>query len=134
MDTGDDVLIDEAVPVPYQYERNCNVLFTRSVPQTVADRFRAEFTQHLDGGYSGPRVIELDGLGYATCGDANDDGMVTATDAPKILSWSVGGNYCAYCLCDATNDQSITATGALAALRGAIGQTENLNCPSCNPE
>ena len=132
--SADEVLIDEAIPVPYVYETDCGILLTRTIPATTASRFRVEFSQFLAGGFSGPRVLELDGFAFGVCGDVvNDDGVVTATDALSILARAVGGGHCEPCLCDATNDGVVTATDALAALRGAVGQTGNLNCPACGP-
>jgi hypothetical protein len=76
-------------------------------------------------------VIELDGLPPANCGDANDDGDVTATDALILLRASVGTAFCENCVCDVNNDETTTAGDALVALAFAVGRSVELACPAC---
>ena len=130
----EEVLVDEDVPVPYQYEFSCRVLLVRDFPDTMADRFRAEYTQHRMSGFEGPRVIELEGYEYSVCGDTDkDDGAVNATDALRILTQAVANRFCAKCVCDVTNDDTVSATDALAVLQAAVGQPVALDCRACNP-
>lgn len=122
------VLVDEDVVVPYQYVRPCSLALAIGTPATTATRFRAEFTQ---ADVWAPRVIELDGLPPANCGDANDDGAITATDALILLRASVGTAFCEHCVCDVNNDEATTAGDALVALAFAVGRSVELACPAC---
>jgi hypothetical protein len=63
------------------------------------------------------------------CGDANEDGDVTATDALLTLRAAVGSRACALEVCDADGSGKITATDALAVLRHSVGQPVELDCP-----
>lgn len=58
------------------------------------------------------------------CGDIDDSGKVTATDALTILKAAVGGPQCDAkpCLCNVDGNDKRTAADALAALRIAVGQ------------
>ena len=69
------------------------------------------------------RDVEL-----STCGDFNNDGVVTATDALAILRAAVGSSECLPCVCDVDMSGAFTATDALAALQHAVGVLANLNC------
>jgi len=122
------VLVDEDMVVPYQYLRPCSLALAMGTPATTATRFRAEFTQ---ADVWAPRVIELDGLPPANCGDANDDGAITATDALILLRASVGTAFCESCVCDVNNDETTTAGDALVALAFAVGRSVELACPTC---
>lgn len=64
-----------------------------------------------------------------TCGDANDDGMVTASDALIALKTAVGQLQCLPCICDLNATLTITATDALEILRFAVGSLCSLSCP-----
>lgn len=66
-----------------------------------------------------------------TCGDADVDGKVTATDALLALQASVGVVECAECRCDVNAEGTVSATDVLAILRAAVGQPVTLACPSC---
>jgi uncharacterized delta-60 repeat protein len=66
------------------------------------------------------------------CGDANGDGMITATDALIVLRAAVGSSTCAPCQCDTDDSGSIAATDALRVLRTAVGQAVTLQCPLCD--
>ena len=65
-----------------------------------------------------------------TCGDANDDGVVTAADALGVLQAGVGMGSCAVWQCDYDGSGSISATDALEVLRAAIGAGAEGHCPS----
>jgi imidazolonepropionase-like amidohydrolase len=65
----------------------------------------------------------------ALCGDANDDGKLSASDALAALRTSVGTSSCPLEACDYTGDEKITASDALAILRRSVGQSVAANCP-----
>ena len=57
-----------------------------------------------------------------TCGDANDDGIVTVVDAWSILTASISvAKACGLAVCDVDGSDSINATDALFALHAAVG-------------
>jgi hypothetical protein len=63
------------------------------------------------------------------CGDANEDGEITAGDALLTLRTAVGAASCLKSLCDYTGDGNVSAGDALAILRVAVGQTVAPKCP-----
>jgi hypothetical protein len=65
------------------------------------------------------------------CGDATDDGLVTATDALIALLTSTGSTNCDECVCDADGSGETTASDALLVLRVSIGLPHDLACASC---
>ena len=65
------------------------------------------------------------------CGDPDDSGAVTASDALFVLRSAVHLASCDLCLCDVDDGGSITASDALRLLRKAVGQTVSLACPAC---
>jgi len=67
-------------------------------------------------------------LAAHVCGDANDDGNITAGDALTTLRTAVGTATCPMTICDYTGDGKITASDALAILRRAVGQDVPANC------
>ncbi len=62
------------------------------------------------------------------CGDANDDGDVTATDALTVLRAAVSLNTCPMSRCDVDSNGALTAGDALRVLRHATGQVVDLAC------
>jgi DNA-binding beta-propeller fold protein YncE len=64
------------------------------------------------------------------CGDANEDGNVSAVDALAILRAAVGGDECngIECVCDIAGGGSIATSDALAALRISVGQSVTPQC------
>jgi hypothetical protein len=66
----------------------------------------------------------------ADCGDANEDGSITATDALIALRTAVGQGSCQLCLCDTNDSASVTATDALAILRFTVGSLCRFSCPN----
>jgi cysteine-rich repeat protein len=64
------------------------------------------------------------------CGDANDDGDVTATDALFALRAAVGNGSCPLTICDANGNGQVAAADALAILRVAVGAGTALECPT----
>jgi hypothetical protein len=64
-----------------------------------------------------------------TCGDANDDGAITATDALAALSAAVGIGECEPARCDTDGSGAVTASDALAILSAAVGIPVVLACP-----
>ena len=64
------------------------------------------------------------------CGDINDDGRVTATDALFVLQAAVGLQTCAVEICDANGDGDISATDASMVLAAAVGLPVDFVCPA----
>lgn len=64
------------------------------------------------------------------CGDTNDSGTITTSDAQFTLRASVGTATCSTKICDTNGSGSVTTTDALLVLRKGVGQEVNLNCPS----
>jgi trimeric autotransporter adhesin len=62
------------------------------------------------------------------CGDVNDSGTVTTSDALLALRASVGSFACSELVCDANGNGSVTSSDALLLLRTAVGQSVTLNC------
>jgi len=63
------------------------------------------------------------------CGDANEDGMVSAGDALIALRTGVGTDECDLSLCDYDGTGEVSAADALAILRTAVGQVVPPKCP-----
>ncbi|MFN2425588.1 MAG: dockerin type I repeat-containing protein, partial [Candidatus Binatia bacterium] len=63
------------------------------------------------------------------CGDANNDGNITASDALFALSAAVGSKQCSLSVCDANGSGSISAGDALLILKAAVGSAVELKCP-----
>lgn len=74
-------------------------------------------------------AIYLLTLPTLSCGDANGDGSVTASDALFTLKASTGVVFCSTAFCDVNNDGSVTTTDALIVLQISIGLNLQLNCP-----
>jgi hypothetical protein len=72
------------------------------------------------------------GAAEEVCGDSNDDGDVTASDALNVLRVAVGTASCAACICDVNSAGGITTSDALLVLRKSVGQPVALNCPDCS--
>jgi len=65
------------------------------------------------------------------CGDANEDGTVTAADALTALRVAVGTATCEVCRCDTDTSGTVSAADALMILGVAVGQTIPLVCVDC---
>ncbi len=66
----------------------------------------------------------------ASCGDADLNGSVQASDALRVLRNAVGQAVaCPDSLCDVDSSGAIQAGDALRVLRKAVGQAVELNCP-----
>ncbi|HYC56101.1 MAG TPA: dockerin type I domain-containing protein [Candidatus Binatia bacterium] len=66
-----------------------------------------------------------------TCGDANNDGQIQASDALAALREAVGlESPCTPARCDTDDSGSITASDALRILRAAVGGNVDLDCPA----
>ena len=63
------------------------------------------------------------------CGDASEDGTITATDALVILNGAVGLLECDLSICDVSGDSAVTAIDALMVLKKAVGADIELMCP-----
>jgi hypothetical protein len=68
-------------------------------------------------------------LPITICGDVNEDGTITASDALAVLRAGVGSTDCDPSVCDYDGSGKVTVTDALAVLRAAIGDAGNGNCP-----
>jgi len=66
------------------------------------------------------------------CGDADGNGIVSATDALIALNTAVGAADCDPCLCDVDSNGAVTATDSLAILNAGIGLDVTLTCPTCS--
>jgi hypothetical protein len=64
------------------------------------------------------------------CGDADDNGAITASDALLALRTAVGAASCPFLRCDTNADGFITTSDALRILHEAVGIDEVLECPS----
>jgi len=76
-----------------------------------------------------PIAVEFEYTRISPCGDATQDGEITAADALKTLRAAVGSGTCAHNVCDYTGDGEVTASDALAILRVAVGQDIEAMCP-----
>lgn len=63
------------------------------------------------------------------CGDANEDGNITSSDALRALKAAVGTTACSLTRCDYNGDGHLSASDALAILRVAVGQVVPTKCP-----
>lgn len=69
-------------------------------------------------------------ISAADCGDANDDGSVSATDALVMLANAVSQPIeCPARRCDTDSNGAISASDALRDLAFAVGQPVALTCP-----
>jgi len=69
---------------------------------------------------------------WVACGDPDDSGATTATDALIVLRASVGAATCDACVCDLdSSGGEPTASDALRTLRHAVGAPVTLVCPAC---
>lgn len=64
------------------------------------------------------------------CGDTNDSGTITASDALFALQSAVSAKVCDLAVCDVNNSGSVTASDALAILTKAVGGAVTLGCPA----
>ncbi len=62
------------------------------------------------------------------CGDPNDSGTVTTSDAQFALRASVGSATCALEVCDSNGNGTVTTPDALLLLKAAVGQQVVLQC------
>ena len=67
--------------------------------------------------------------GEGTCGDADGNGSISASDALLALRAAVGSAQCAPARCDTNADASLNASDALRILHAAVGLPEPLTCP-----
>ena len=65
----------------------------------------------------------------ATCGDANEDGEIKASDALMALRTAVGDSDCPATRCDADSSGAVTASDAQRILKYAVGDDVELSCP-----
>lgn len=65
-----------------------------------------------------------------TCGDANANGALSATDALIALQAAVGSLTCPAYVCDANGSGGVLASDAFLILRASVGQPAALVCPA----
>ncbi len=66
----------------------------------------------------------------ALCGDADQNGSVTASDALRVLRNAVGqADACPLFICDVDSNALVQASDALRVLKKAVGQPITLTCP-----
>jgi hypothetical protein len=92
------------------------------IPSIAICPVRFECSRYCGSAPPGPYEIR-------TCGDANLDGAVTATDALAVLMAAVGSSSCLPEHCDADADGVVASTDALRILVSAVGQGADLQCP-----
>lgn len=66
-----------------------------------------------------------------SCGDNDEDGRTTASDALWSLQAAVGTRPCLPCGCDVNGSGDHSATDALAVLGASVGIATDLSCPVC---
>jgi hypothetical protein len=71
----------------------------------------------------------LDALSTAACGDANRDGLLTATDALIALATAVDAATCPLLVCDTDDSGDVTASDALRILQRAVDIDVLFQCP-----
>ncbi len=80
-----------------------------------------------------PNLAHAGGARIDVCGDANSDGLVSATDANIALRTAVGSADCEACACDVNFSGNTNATDGLLILQAGVGQDVSLSCASCAP-
>ncbi len=109
-----------------------NYLFGQSIAATQAGFVIAWQEDGRDGDQGSIIARRFgDGATNVLCGDANDDGFITASDALFALQSAVGAQQCALCVCDVSGDGYVRAGDALVLLRVSVGQQIAMNCPPC---
>jgi hypothetical protein len=92
-----------------------------------ADTTASEGCDDGDGSWQSGQACAAD-CSRLACGDSNDSGTLTASDALFALRAAVGAIGCAPAVCDATGDGAVTASDALSILRAAVGGDVELDC------
>jgi hypothetical protein len=67
-----------------------------------------------------------------TCGDADESGEISSTDALAALQGAVGIRACEVCVCDADGSTIVSATDALLVLKVVVGENVGLTCEPCS--
>ncbi len=68
---------------------------------------------------------------FPDCGDANDNGSLTSSDALMALHTAIELSSCDDCVCDVDNSGSTTTTDALSILQLGVGLSHELTCVEC---
>jgi hypothetical protein len=93
-----------------------------------------EGTEECDAGgqrWQAGQACRLD-CTLVACGDPDDSGRVTASDALFILRCAIGAVTCSSCICDVDGTGGEPKAGdALRVLRSATGLPVELGCPPC---
>jgi cysteine-rich repeat protein len=71
------------------------------------------------------------GCNELDCGDTDNNGAISASDALFGLRTAVGLGTCTGCICDVDGTGSVTAGDALRLLRIAVGLSSGTSCPVC---
>jgi hypothetical protein len=86
-----------------------------------------------EGGNNGAEgsACQLDCTSVTGCGDSDGNGVVSASDAARVLSEAVGlGVDCSLSRCDVNGTGSVTATDARMVLDVSVGRDVALSCES----
>ncbi|MFN2376098.1 MAG: M43 family zinc metalloprotease [Candidatus Binatia bacterium] len=78
----------------------------------------------------GPASTTTTTLRDLVCGDANEDGKLSAADALVVLRAGVGTTACPGWLCDFDGSGLVTASDALGILKAAVGSGLPAQCPA----
>jgi len=65
------------------------------------------------------------------CGDPDDTGVITASDALFLLRVAVNASACDRCVCDVDSSGAVNASDALRVLRAAVKIPVVMSCPAC---
>lgn len=68
---------------------------------------------------------------FPDCGDADDTGALTSSDALTALRTAIALFACDVCVCDVDGSGSTTSTDALILLQRAVGLPHDLTCADC---
>jgi len=98
------------------YNANTFVAPTTTLPQTTTT--------------TTPETTSTTMADETSCGDVNDDGVITAADALGVLRAGVGLFGCAVWQCDYDGSGIISASDALEVLKAAIGAGASADCPA----
>jgi hypothetical protein len=124
-----DGAVEIYAPATYQPGSSVAHYSTSVSPDELMEPFAVAAYRDLD-----LTLAMLDDIGWQTfptgdCGDANDDGKVTAADALFALKVAVGSLECSDLVCDVNFSGGVNSADALVLLKSAVGQTISLVCP-----
>jgi len=112
---------------------NGDACLATCVPAACGDGYLWGGSEECDDGAfnsdADPDACRGDCTPQDICGDVDQDGDVTASDALAILQVAIGlGADCRYSQCDTDGDNMIVATDAIRTLQSALGLWDGLDC------